>query len=414
MYKTLKRHLGKIFVLQYLHKCFLMCREYVLLHSTFINYSKTKRYLNKKENKDAIRTIKDYLLKSKKENFRKIVFIINGDLQEIGGVETRLLKTLKYLETQNFFPVIIAKDNSFEPILSKYPFIKFSFKNRLTSKFFINIIKKIKPEYIELQIKNISSEILVHFDKKQVNDLKKITKVGILFHFKQYFVLERQLESFDNILSCGTDWLKKYKKLQHKIYKIPNYIIPQTNSWSYSGQTKLLFISRLNEQDKIQHIYNLISLYKDYTFNIDIAGSGEQSFIDKIKKFAQNNNVIINFIGKINTLEYLNKNLNNILFVAGVGQVIFEATSFNIPSLVLTDHKEESYSNFLTKDNVQRITAYNCVLNKLKLSENNIGDFVADIPNNLEKYKVKDFIEKNYSIDKIMNVYMDACKIKRI
>ncbi|MCR4662782.1 MAG: glycosyltransferase family 4 protein [Endomicrobiaceae bacterium] len=178
------------------------------------------------------------------------------------------------------------------------------------------------------------------------------------------------------------------------------------------GQRKILFISRLNEREKLQHIYNLILLCKGHNFNIDVAGIGEQKFIKKTKEFAQINNVVINFIGKINTLEYLNKNLNNILFVAGVGQVIFEAASFNIPCLVITNHKTPSCSKFITKDNVRIITAYNCVLNKLKLSGEDFKVFVTDIPNNLEKYSVKDYVEKNYSIENIMNIYMKTCNLK--
>lgn len=406
--EMIQKFLKKIHILQYLHKFFLVYKEYICMYFVFINFGKIKKYLNKQ--KESFLTIRNYVAKSKEGHFRKIVFVIDGKLQEIGGVETRLLKTLKYLKAHNFHPIIIASGNNYE-YLSKYPFIKLSFDNILALKFFVKIIKKIHPEYIEFQVKGACAKILAYIGKKQIKELQTITKTGILFHSKQYFLLEKQIKYFNNILSVGTDWLKKFKNIQYKIYKIPNYIQPQKNSWMYLGQTKVLFISRLHEQEKMQHMYNLISLCKGYNFNIDIAGTGEEIFIKKAKKFAKKNNVAVNFIGKINTIEYLNNNLTEILFVAGVGQVIFESASFNIPSLVITHNKKANYSDFVTKDNIQKITAYNCVLNTLKLPEENFKNFVADIPNNLDKYMVKEYVEKNYSTEKIMSIYMNACKL---
>lgn len=398
------------YILRYLRKFFtIICKEYIRMYFVLVNYKNTKSFFYK--NKENFQIIKKYISKSKQEHFRKIVFIIDGVLQKTGGVEIRLLKTLNFLESQGFLPVIVATQNDCEQLF-KYPLIKFSFENILSLKIFVKFIKKIHPEYVEFQIKSPSPKILPYICNPQIKALKTITKMGILFHSQQYFLLEKQIKHFDNILSVGTDWLKRFKNLQYKIYKIPNYILPQKNTWLYSGQTTVLFVSRLEGKDKTQHIYNLILLCKEYNFNIDVAGIGKQSFIENAKKFAKNNNVTVNFIGEINTLEYLNKNLNKILFVAGVGQVVFEATSFNIPALVISHHKNPDNSNFVTKDNVQKITAYNCVLNKLKLSGQGVKEFVTDIPNNLEKYKVKDYIEKNYSIEKIMNIYMNACNLK--
>lgn len=398
------------YILRYLRKFFtIICKEYIRMYFVLVNYKNTKSFFYK--NKENFQIIKKYISKSKQEHFRKIVFIIDGVLQKTGGVEIRLLKTLNFLESQGFLPVIVATQNDCEQLF-KYPLIKFSFENILSLKIFVKFIKKIHPEYVEFQIKSPSPKILPYICNPQIKALKTITKMGILFHSQQYFLLEKQIKHFDNILSVGTDWLKRFKNLQYKIYKIPNYILPQKNTWLYSGQTTVLFVSRLEGKDKTQHICNLILLCKEYNFNIDVAGIGKQSFIENAKKFAKNNNVTVNFIGEINTLEYLNKNLNKILFVAGVGQVIFEATSFNIPALVISHHKNPDSSNFVTKDNVQKITAYNCVLNKLKLSGQGVKEFVTDIPNNLEKYKVKDYIEKNYSIEKIMNIYMNVCNLK--
>lgn len=406
----LRNVLKNFYILRYLRKFFtIICKEYICMYFVFVNFDNIKSFFNK--NKENFRIIKKYISKSKEEHLRKIVFIIDGNLQKIGGVETRLLKTLNFLEAHGFFPIIIATQNNCEQ-LSKYPLIKFSFENILSLKIFAKFIKKIHPEYIEFQLKSPSPKILPYIRNPQIKDLKTITKIGILFHSQQYFLLEKQIKHFDNILSVGTDWLKNFKNLQYKIYKIPNYILPQKNTWLYSGQTTILFVSRLQGKDKMQHIYNLILLCKGYNLNIDVAGVGKQIFIEKAEKFAKRNNVAINFIGKITTLEYLNKNLNKILFVAGVGQVIFEAASFNIPALVLNHHKNAACSKFVTKDNVQKITAYNCVLNKLKLSGQGLKEFVTDIPNNLEKYKVKDYVEKNYSIEKIMNIYMNACNLK--
>ena len=318
MYKILVEKLKKNFILQYLHKCFLILNEYIHIYLYPINYSKIKRYLSK--NKATINTIKDYVLKSKKEKFRKIIFVIDGDLEETGGVETRIKKTIDFLISRNFVPIIIAKENKFRLITNCF-FIKFSFENSLTLKFFIKITKKIKPEYIEFQLKSVSAEILAYIGKKQINELKKISRTGILFHSQQYFLLEKQIKRFDSIISVSTDWLKKFKNLQHKIYKIPNCITIQNENWHYSGQTKILYISRFSK-DKIQHVRNLISLCKIYKFSIDIAGAGEVQFIKDAINFAKSKNVDINFIGQINSIQYLRKNLN-IFYLLPVSDWLF-------------------------------------------------------------------------------------------
>ena len=401
MYKFLKKQHNK---LKYLYYVFTINQGYL-----FLNYKKIRNYF--KRNKETFQIIKNYVLKTKKENVRKIVFVIDGDIHKVGGVEIRLQKMLKYLEFHNFAPFIIAKENNFQS-LKKYSYINFSFKNYLSLKFFTKIIKKIAPEYVEIQLKYKSPKILAYISEKPINCLKKITKIGVFFHSIQPFLLEEQIKSFDNIFSVYTDWLKKFKNLQNKICKIPNFITLQKNSWKYSGQTKILYISRLS-YDKKQCLYNLLSLCKGYNYSIDIAGSGgEKDFIKNIKDFALTNNININFIGEISTIEYLNKNLNNILFVAGVGQVIFEAASFNIPAFVTTHRKNAAFSQFVTKDNVQIITTYNCVIKTLNLFGCGLNDFFADIPNNLEKYSVKDYFEKNYSTDKVMRVYIDILQRK--
>ena len=77
----IQKFLKKIHILQYLHKFFLVYKEYICMYFVFINFGKIKKYLNKQ--KESFLTIRNYVAKSKEGHFRKIVFVIDGKLQMI-------------------------------------------------------------------------------------------------------------------------------------------------------------------------------------------------------------------------------------------------------------------------------------------------------------------------------------------
>lgn len=155
---------------------------------------------------------------------------------------------------------------------------------------------------------------------------------------------------------------------------IPNCVLPQNTKFKYNPlSTKALYIGRI-DTDKLKSLRSFVEICRKNKFTFDIVGTfaeGEPQFYkETLPKEC--------LLGIIDTRKYLFENSHNYAFIAGVGQVILEASVANLPALIAAHTvPEESY--FLTKSNIDISLSKNCVMRESGTIESNIKDFFKSL-----------------------------------
>lgn len=122
--------------------------------------------------------------------------------------------------------------------------------------------------------------------------------------------------------------------------------------WQWQGQTRALYISRLDE-DKMPSIQAFIDFCTKYHIHMDIAGSG---FI--LQHLKEKYGSEICFLGAIDTNMFLQNQRHKYLFVSGIGQVALEGLASGYPVLI-APLIGEKYCFFVTNENLQKLQIYN-------------------------------------------------------
>lgn len=104
-----------------------------------------------------------------------------------------------------------------------------------------------------------------------------------------------------------------------------------------------------------------------------------------------------NFIGEINTMEYLSKNRDKILFVGGLGQVIIEGLFLNFPCLCCSNYKDKGFS-FVTNKNFFLFDNFTVTKNIEKEFELKIND--------IKNYKLRHLIIANRNLTVSIGKYL--------
>lgn len=124
----------------------------------------------------------------------------------------------------------------------------------------------------------------------------------------------------------------------------------------------------------------------------EIAGMPENSSTTKRLKRRYTLRPDVFAPGAINTREFLKKNADRYLFVAGVGQVLLEAGAAGFPCLLASD-KGAEYSTFLTRHNVRE--NYDRNLTLAHPAERHTNVRVSDIEFwQLDDYDISDAIRR--------------------
>lgn len=178
---------------------------------------------------------------------------------------------------------------------------------------------------------------------------------------------------------------------------LPNGIDAGVPVWNYCGQRKALIISRL-QKDKFMRLCAAIEFCATRNIPFEIAGMSENSSTTKRLKRRYTLRPDVFAPGAINTREFLKKNADRYLFVAGVGQVLLEAGAAGFPCLLASD-KGAEYSTFLTRHNVRENYARNLTLAHPAERHTNVR--VSDIEfGQLDDYDISDAIRENFSFSK--------------
>lgn len=167
---------------------------------------------------------------------------------------------------------------------------------------------------------------------------------------------------------------------------IRNWIDSIMPKWSYAGQNRALFISRVDDE-KFPTLKSFLRVCKDIGCDYEIAGDMNKP--SRMKNFIRDMEPG-RFIGPVDTVRFLEQNANNYLFVGGVGQVSLEALSFGIPALVAAHHENHEYSRFVVRDNFDCLASNNFVINHFLPNDNiagQLGQFIHDCRvGNLDRY----------------------------
>ena len=328
---------------------------------------------------------------------KKKILYITDYLLEIGGTETRLLHLFDFMERNGYECIIMTGEGNYLTRIKKYRNITLNFNANNFQKHLHNFIKENNIDVIEFQAKGID-----YFPNINFYELRKIVKVGLCIHnnlnFEKIHFNDFHYK-FRTVSTMGHDFLEK-------IQRIPNWIVECHPIWRYKSQKRAIFISRLNDNEKAPTLKSFISICQRIGCDFSIAGN--------VKGKTKTSEIVANldehhYIGVIDTLQYLQENADNVLFVGGVGQVPMEAASLGIPALVCTHHQDYTKSRFVTNENMNFMIENNFVINHhIPQSESgNLSCFITAISrNDFTDFDVISSINEKLSENTVLEDYL--------
>ncbi len=335
---------------------------------------------------------------------RRILYVTQN-LQAIGGVETRLAKQLNFFNPNILQGALLTEKNSFYPLL-KFPNFHLDFYAPNFLEHLIHIVHTGHFDFVEFQCHNLNYLKDIHLDL-----LKRYCKVGIAFHNKvadnyQYFINQA-----DYCLRVSPFILPDvYISNGETIPFIRNWVECIHPIWQYAKQKKALYIARL-DNDKLPTLKNFVKICEILGYDYEIAGRLPPNTLTAnfMAELPTNS-----YIGPIDTVDFLSKHAANYLFVGGVGQVVLEALSFNIPALVLTHFDDYTLSRFVIQNQFLWFYQRNCVI-KLDIpdfEEGNIEQFIEDVKNeNFIEYNNIDNLRAHCSEECTLNKYLSLLNV---
>ena len=335
-------------------------------------------------NKNNIEKNLTNLLQPKKDGNKNILFVVR-DLLSAGGLETRLLQYINQISLFGWNCYVLSEKNENEHLNNLTNF-SLDFDATNFDECLNNIIEKYNISVIEFQFKN--PKILKNLDLEK---LKTKVRLGCVIHnlgVTNYDLINQ----FDyTIMVSKFMYENHYSKIKNAKV-IQNCIDTQKYenkpTWTYKNQKKAILITRI-ASTKMKSIECFIKYCKSNNIDFLIAGEEEISNSKKqklIRKYELKDEI---FIGEVDTVEYLSENIDNILFVAGVGLVILEAAYLNYPCFCCSDSNRKNYS-FITDKNIHLFDNFT-INNKSLVTKENKKEFVIDAEN-INRYQQRDYV----------------------
>lgn len=287
----------------------------------------------------------------KSKNGIKILYIVDY-LISSGGVETRLKKLFHYISKKGFKPIIMTSGFQEYKPLQEYINLRLDFYAENFNRLLFDIVEFEGIDIVEFQVKGIKYLKNIDF-----NRLRKICRTGLHIH-GQVDINDIDFQCFDYAIRASSSWGNEIvRKIQH----IPNWVQFVGGKWIFDKQDKALFISRL-DTEKMPTLKSFINVCNSIGCRFDIAGNISSKNKEKVVRYLKGLDNC-NYLGEIDTKDFLDRNINEYLFVGGVGQVAIEAASYGIPFLVCTHLDDYNYSRFIAKRNFDRLVENNFVIN---------------------------------------------------
>lgn len=278
---------------------------------------------------------------------RPIILYVLDALIETGGVERRFAMQFDWLMRHGIQPVLLIEEQGYEP-LRKYPCIRLMQSAPNAAKTLLEIVRQIRPLAVEFNMKGAK-----FFHDADLDELKKYTRVGAMLHGKVDAAQER-LDRADYRCSVRLHEMP-YRHLDF----VPNVVRFPTDIPAYRPEAKkALYIGRIDEE-KLPTVKSFVEVCRRYGMDYEIAGFVHDVF--SVKRWAKSQAEGV-LIGVINTREHLREHGHDYAFIGGVGQVVLEACASNLPCLVATHQTDPMRSAFVTKENLERLLEWNCVL----------------------------------------------------
>ena len=331
----------------------------------------------------------------------KRILYVTDSLESVGGVETRLVKQINYLRFSMWECALLTQENVFLPSLG-FVNVHLDFHSPNFSDCLVDIARRGNFDFVEFQCK--ASEYIHHVD---LCLLKCFCKVGLAIH--GIIKIDQMLVDQMDYCFFASSYLNGLLGLAtgsgHPFPVIRNWVDSITPKWSFSGQNRALFISRVDDE-KFPTLKSFLWICKKIGCDYEIAGNISKSskMGDFIRKMEYNR-----FIGTVDTVRFLERHANDYLFVGGVGQVPLEALSFGIPALVATHHEDYEYSRFVVRDNFDRLASNNFVIRHF-LPDDTAGHFEQFIHDrstgNLDRYTDTTLLYARCTVESAMRQYM--------
>lgn len=328
----------------------------------------------------------------------RTMFYVVKNIAPCGGLETRLAGYADALAANGYRVIFVAESNRNRAIRSRHLCLHLNFHARNFQRSLDRLIVRYRADVVEFQIKNRRS---VH--RLRIEPLKKRCRIGCVVHGEiagldasSLREMDYRIVISDRLLSIDYDSLGPHTIL-------PNAIDAGQPVWSYCGQRKALIVSRL-QKDKFEQLCAAIECCLERGIPFEIAGFPKNgSTVRRLKRrYALCADAFVP--GTVDTREFLKKNADRYLFVAGVGQVLLEAGAAGYPCLLASD-KGAAHSTFLTRHNIGRNYGRNLTL--AHPTERHARVRVADIElRKIKDYDISESIREDYAFAKRFDEYL--------
>lgn len=338
-----------------------------------------------------------------------------------GGLETQIAGQVKYLNKNGVKCYLLCR--RFESNL-EVPFADivpgFNFSHDLTCLNLVDLVNQLTNYIKKNEIELIHAHPFFSFmpaalaayecNIPMVYTIHGPASINFLNHFLNGDILNKIFlsDGVDKIFNVGEylnaeigsyDSKKKMEVLKNSVdtalFKESKF--PDNKKWA--------LVSRL-DSDKIESILDFLKiLNKTPIKSMDIYGSGTD--FERLKSFLNEQKLEnkVNLMGKSENLH--NDLLNNYDGVIGMGRVVIETLSMNLPAILL------SYKGIVAAIDEQNIYNYSTfnfsgrgasILN----DEEKIASEFYKVYDNLEKYQLRDIIVKDFNEENIWEYFLET------
>ena len=338
----------------------------------------------------------------KNQNKKSILFV--ASLTFNGGIEERLYKITNLLKNKyNIFIISINSLNFYklyQPYIYNYSMP--SSLNKIEQELFL---KKI-ISYHNIQFTCFE----VGYTDSDVNQLKiNNNKIIATFH-ESIDSNNNKINYNKTILDSDHVFAVNIKALSALPCKNKSLFLNGTseikNYYQQNNSNKILIACRLDYDNFHSFLKYLIIFSNKHNFSVDLAGINNTNNVN-IEKELLSLNPNINFIGFIDTINYLKSNPNKYLFIAGVAQFLMESISLNFPALLATKYNKFT---FINKQNFLEYYHKNFNSNiQILEDENQVIKDITSIQNgNIDNFQLIDLAQKHMLFSNHVNNFIDT------
>ncbi|MCJ0742429.1 XrtY-associated glycosyltransferase XYAG1 [Pedobacter montanisoli] len=190
---------------------------------------------------------------------------------------------------------------------------------------------------------------------------------------------------------------------------IPNFVklshLALKEAPPYSHSFRLLFLSRIEQKKGLEILFESLSKL-DFNWELSIAGSGEEQYLEMLKKYAQDLNIAhhIKWIGYVNGDKKFEIMANHDLLVLtsfneNFANVIIEALSVGTPVLV---SKEVGLADYILQNNMGWV----CKHHPNEIAQGLEEAFQSKDKRNHIRQNAPETIKKDFDTDLLVNQYI--------